>query len=70
MARVVYTGIDCQHELKGSLFEGQKFWFSQKVPQRKWFMEQVEVSATGLLTTELSQWHSDLCYPQRAMEVL
>lgn len=44
MAHVVYTGVNGQSELKGSLFEGQKFWFSQKVPQRQWFVEQVEAS--------------------------
>lgn len=50
MARVVYTGVNGQSEVRGSLFESQKFWFSQKVPQRKWFIEQVEVS-TGKLNT-------------------
>jgi len=44
MARVVYTGVNDKSGLEGSLFQGQKFWFAQKVPQRHWFMEQVQVS--------------------------
>ena len=43
MAQVVYTAVNDQSELKGSLFQGQRIWFSQKVPQRTWFIKQVEV---------------------------
>lgn len=65
MAQVVYTGVNGQSELKGSLFEGQKFWFSQKVPQRKWFIEQVEVS-TGKLNLRFQEGYATLtCAPAK-----
>jgi len=70
MARVVYTGVNGHSEVKGSLFEGQKFWFSQKVPQRKWFIEQVEVSAGAPSKLPSTLCESDIYSRKRVMEVL
>ena len=71
MARVVYTGVNGQSEVKGSLFEDKKFWFSQKIPQRKWFIEQVEVS-TGKLTLRPQMGYATLTWAfcHRVTEVL
>ena len=44
MAHVVYSGVGGHLELQGKLFEGIKFWISQKVPQRTRFVDEVKVS--------------------------
>lgn len=43
MAEVVYTGISGHTNLQGTLFQGKKFWLSQKVPQRSRFIADVKV---------------------------
>ncbi len=49
MAQVVYTGVNGDSGAKGSLFQGQKLWFAQRVPQRQWFIEQAKVSMAKAL---------------------
>ncbi|KAI4286301.1 MAG: hypothetical protein L6R35_004444 [Caloplaca aegaea] len=44
MAEIVYTGVIDAEGVKGNLFQGTKFWLSQKVPQRKRFIEEVKVT--------------------------
>lgn len=44
MAEIVYTAVTDATSFQGGLFEGAKFWLSQKVPQRKRFIEEVKVS--------------------------
>ncbi|KAI9762452.1 MAG: hypothetical protein M4579_000428 [Chaenotheca gracillima] len=48
-AKVVYTNDDGTSGNTGSLFEGQKFWVAQKVPQRSHLIEQIE-SNGGTIT--------------------
>lgn len=43
MAQVVYTGVTDAEGIEGTLFRGTKFWLSQKVPQRKRFIDEVKV---------------------------
>ena len=43
MGSIVYNGIADGTAIHGDLFQGQKFFFSQRVPSRKHFVEQVEV---------------------------
>src|SRR5436853_1071766 len=40
-AAVVYEGVPHTQDDAGTLFQGQKFWFSAAVPQRKRFIEDV-----------------------------
>lgn len=40
-AAVVSEGVPNTHGETGTLFQGQKFWFSAAVPQRKWLIENV-----------------------------
>ncbi|KAI4156431.1 MAG: hypothetical protein L6R39_001102, partial [Caloplaca ligustica] len=40
MAQVVYTGVTDAEGIEGTLFRGTKFWLSQKVPQRKRFIDE------------------------------
>ena len=50
MAQIVYTRTENSKSVRtGTLFQGQKFWISQRVPSRKYFIEQVEVSDRGYL---------------------
>ncbi|KAL8978606.1 MAG: hypothetical protein Q9177_006362, partial [Variospora cf. flavescens] len=53
MAEIVYTGVIDAEGVKGNLFQGTKFWLSQKVPQRKRFIE--EVKANGGEITQLEK---------------
>lgn len=43
MAEIVYTAVADATGIHGSLFQGVKFWLSQKVPQRSRFIEEVKV---------------------------
>lgn len=51
MAEIVYTGVTDAQGVTGNLFQGTKFWLSQKVPQRKRFIDQVKVTQTSSLHT-------------------
>ena len=44
MAEIVYTAVTDASGLHGTLFQGSKFWLSQKVPQRSRFIEQIKVN--------------------------
>ncbi|KAI4200023.1 MAG: hypothetical protein LQ346_002454 [Caloplaca aetnensis] len=44
MAQTIYTGVTDAEGVEGTLFQGSRFWLSQKVPQRKWFIEEVEAN--------------------------
>ena len=44
MAEVVYSDVSDHTGVQGNLFEGIKFWLSQKVPQRSRFINDVKVS--------------------------
>jgi hypothetical protein len=43
MAHVVYSGVSADAGLKGSLFQGMKFWLSRTVPFRSSMVQQVKV---------------------------
>ena len=43
MAHVVYTNVNGTSETMGTLFKGTKFFFSQRVPSRAHYIEQVKV---------------------------
>lgn len=43
MAEIIYTGVTDAAGIQGQLFRGKRFWLSQKVPQRKRFVEEVKV---------------------------
>lgn len=43
MAQIVYTDVAGDSSLRGSLFQGTKFWFSHRLPSRALFIEQVKV---------------------------
>ncbi|KAL8800103.1 MAG: hypothetical protein Q9182_005415 [Xanthomendoza sp. 2 TL-2023] len=49
MAKVVYTTVADATGIQGSLFQGAKVWLSQRVPQRRRFIEEVEANG-GLIT--------------------
>ncbi|KAL8736682.1 MAG: hypothetical protein Q9166_000048 [cf. Caloplaca sp. 2 TL-2023] len=53
MAEIVYPAVIDGTGIQGSLFQGAKFWLSQKVPQRKRFVE--EVKANGGEVTPLEK---------------
>ncbi|KAL8850765.1 MAG: hypothetical protein Q9221_004333 [Calogaya cf. arnoldii] len=53
MAEIVYTAVTDATGINGSLFQGAKFWLSQKVPQRSRFLE--EVKANGGEVTPLEK---------------
>ena len=44
MAEIIYTAVTDASALRGTLFQGAKFWLSQKVPQRSRFIEQIKVN--------------------------
>ncbi|KAL8941507.1 MAG: hypothetical protein Q9216_002189 [Gyalolechia sp. 2 TL-2023] len=52
MAEVIYTGITDAAGMKGQLFKGKKFWLSQKVPQRKRFIEEVKANGGDITPLE------------------
>ncbi len=56
MANVVLSGVSEDAGVQGSLFEGIKFWLSQKVPQRSRFENDVKVNnALAQSQAKLSQ---------------
>ena len=48
MAEIVYTAVTDATGIHGTLFQGAKFWLSQKVPQRNRFIEEVRASGRPL----------------------
>ncbi|KAL8722290.1 MAG: hypothetical protein Q9225_001195 [Loekoesia sp. 1 TL-2023] len=52
MAEVVYTGVTDAAGVQGQLFQGVKFWLSQKVPQRKRFIEEVKANGGEITPLE------------------
>ncbi|KAG8532712.1 uncharacterized protein KY384_002589 [Bacidia gigantensis] len=52
MAQVVYTAANGTSDLHGSLFEGIKFWLSQKVPQRSRFIEEIQSNGGSVVPLE------------------
>ncbi|KAL8786656.1 MAG: hypothetical protein Q9213_002685 [Squamulea squamosa] len=53
MAEIVYTAVTDATDHRGTLFQGARFWLSQKVPQRNRFIE--EVKANGGEVTPLEK---------------
>lgn len=53
MAEVVFSGVSDHTSVQGNLFQGVKFWLSQKVPQRSRFINDIKVSVTNGDHTEL-----------------
>lgn len=51
-ATVVYEGVPNTEGVTGTLFAGQKFWFSATVPQRRWFIENVEANGGEVVKLE------------------
>ena len=51
-ATVVYEGVPNTQGITGTLFAGQKFWFSRTVPQRSWFIENVEANGGQVVQLE------------------
>ena len=47
MPEVAFSGVANGTDLQGTLFQGKKFWLSQKVPQRSRFIEDVKVVQRG-----------------------
>ncbi|KAL9012911.1 MAG: hypothetical protein Q9173_002352 [Seirophora scorigena] len=52
MAETVYTGVTDAQGVTGNLFQGTKFWLSQKVPQRKRFTDQVKANGGEITPLE------------------
>jgi hypothetical protein len=51
-ATVVYEGVPNTQGETGTLFQGQKFWFSATVPQRNWFVENVKANGGEVVPLE------------------
>lgn len=51
-AEVMSKGVQSAAMKSGTLFEGQKIWFSDYVPQRQWFKEIVEANAGTVVKIE------------------
>lgn len=51
-ATVVYEGVPNTQGVTGTLFAGQKFWFSAQVPQRSWFLENVKANGGEVVQLE------------------
>ena len=62
-ATVVYSNVARAGGAQGNLFNGTKFWFSHNVPQRSWFVAQVEVR-THTNAERIRQEHVDADIPQ------
>ena len=43
MAQVVYGDVQGSNSLQGTLFQGQKFWLSAKVPSKLHFIDAINV---------------------------
>ncbi|CAL8578975.1 hypothetical protein XPA_004739 [Xanthoria parietina] len=52
MAEIVYTAVADATGIHGSLFQGVKFWLSQKVPQRSRFIEEVKANGGEVMYSE------------------
>ncbi|KAL8738290.1 MAG: hypothetical protein Q9181_000879 [Wetmoreana brouardii] len=52
MAQIVYTGVTDAAGIQGQLFEGTRFWLSQKVPQRKRFIDEVKANGGEITPLE------------------
>ncbi|KAL8696518.1 MAG: hypothetical protein Q9201_007624, partial [Fulgogasparrea decipioides] len=52
MAQIVYTGVTDTAGIQGQLFEGIRFWLSQKVPQRKRFIDEVKANGGDITPLE------------------
>ncbi|KAL9130851.1 MAG: hypothetical protein Q9217_001052 [Psora testacea] len=52
MAQVIYSGISERADIHGGLFEGIKFWLSQKVPQRSRFVGDVRTNGGEVVPLE------------------
>ncbi|MCJ1478407.1 hypothetical protein MMC13_007087 [Lambiella insularis] len=52
MAQVVYTGVAAGADVRGSLFQGAKFWLSQRVPSRATFIEQIKSNGGEIVPLE------------------
>ena len=50
MAHVVYSDVAGVNDLQGDLFQGIKFWLSQRVPQRSRFIADIKASDFTLIT--------------------
>jgi hypothetical protein len=51
-ASVVYEGVPNTQGETGTLFQGQKLWFSAAVPQRQWFIENVKANGGEVVELE------------------
>ena len=51
-AVVVYEGVPNTQGETGTLFQGRKVWFSATVPQRQWFVENVEANGGKVVPLE------------------
>ncbi len=49
-AEMVFTGVSDNTDLQGTLFQGRKFWLSQKVPQRSRFIADIKVRWHGSIS--------------------
>jgi hypothetical protein len=52
MAGIVYEGVRNTTGDGGKLFDGQSFWFSSTVPQRKWLMENALANGATIVPLE------------------
>ena len=52
MAGIVYEGVRSTADGAGKLFEGQSFWFSSAVPQRKWLIENAIANGATVVPLE------------------
>ncbi|KAL8930729.1 MAG: hypothetical protein Q9208_000270 [Pyrenodesmia sp. 3 TL-2023] len=52
MAQIIYTEVTDAGGIEGTLFQGVKFWLSQKVPQRKRFIEEVKANGGEITAVE------------------
>ena len=52
MAGIVYEGVTSTADSAGKLFEGQNFWFSSAVPQRKWLIENAIANGATVVPLE------------------
>lgn len=50
LSGVVYSGVSDEAGVQGGLFQGIKFWLSQRVPQRSRFIYEVQVRRASAVT--------------------
>ena len=46
MAETIFSGVAGDSDLRGTLFQGLKFWVSHKVPQRSRFLSDIKVKSS------------------------